>query len=153
MSPLLRRLFHAPIPLFHRGWQGVLGRRFLLLIHTGRNSGLRRETVLEVVEYREGPEVVVMSAYGRKADWLRNIEAGPDPEVIVGRDRFIAAHRVLGPDEALRVVADYESRNRLIAPVVRLVLSRFLGWNYGASDADRRRLVGQLPLVSFRRRT
>ncbi len=150
---MLRRLFRAPVHLYHWGWQGVLGRRFLLLIHTGRNSGLRRETVLEVMEYREGPEVIVMSAYGRKADWLRNIEAGPDPEVIVGRHRFTAAHHVLGPEEAVRVVADYERRNRFIAPVIRRVLSRFVGWNYGASDADRRRLVGQLPLVLFRPRT
>ena len=43
------------------GW--LLGHRFLLLIHVGRRTGLRRCTVLEVLEYRkEGSEAVVMSA-------------------------------------------------------------------------------------------
>jgi hypothetical protein len=54
----------------------------LLLINIGHRTGLRRYTVLEIMEYRkEGPEAVVMSAFGPNADWLRNIEATPSPEV------------------------------------------------------------------------
>jgi hypothetical protein len=46
------RYFFAPVSLYrlHLGW--LLGHRFLLLTHTGRRSGLRRQTVLEVMEYR-----------------------------------------------------------------------------------------------------
>ena len=74
----------------------MLGHRFLLLIHFGRRTGLRRHTVLEVIEYRTGgTEAVVMSALGRKADWLRNIEAIPGPEVVIGSQHFVAAHRFL----------------------------------------------------------
>jgi deazaflavin-dependent oxidoreductase (nitroreductase family) len=154
VSILLRRLLRAPALLYRCGWGRLLGRRFLLLIHVGRRSGSRRETVLEIVDYREpGPEVVVVSAFGRDADWLRNIEARPDAEeVMVGRSRFAASHRILASDEAVRVVATYERRNRLIAPVVRLVLSRLLGWPYHGSDAERRRLAAQLPFVAFRPR-
>jgi deazaflavin-dependent oxidoreductase (nitroreductase family) len=65
---------------------------------------LRRYTVLEVVEYRkEGPEAVVISAFGPDADWLHNIGATPGAEVIIGSWRFPAVHRILGPDEAVRV--------------------------------------------------
>jgi deazaflavin-dependent oxidoreductase (nitroreductase family) len=154
LSPGWRRLFRAPAFLYRHGWGWLLGRRFLLLIHVGRRSGLRRETVLEIVDYREsGPEAVVVSGLGRNADWLRNIEARPDAqEVMIGRSRFAASHRLLGTDEAVRVVAGYERRNRLIAPVVRSVLSRLLGWPYRGSDAERRRLAAQLPLVAFRPR-
>ena len=61
----------------------MLGHRFLLLIHVGRRTGLRRHTVLEVMEYRrEGPEAVVMSAFGRNADWLRNIGGSFDIAII-----------------------------------------------------------------------
>src|SRR5579872_6864271 len=89
------RYFFAPVSLYrlHLGW--LLGRRFLLLTHTGRRTGLRRQTVLEVMEYRsDGPEAVVMSGFGPQANWLRNIQAAPGPEIVIGRHRFIAAHRL-----------------------------------------------------------
>ena len=75
VRPGLRVLFHASIYLYRWRCGWLLGRRFLMLIHIGRRSGMRRETVLEILAYRrEGPEAIVMSAFGRKADWLRNIE-------------------------------------------------------------------------------
>ena len=129
----------------------MLGHRFLMLIHIGRRTGLCRHTVLEVMEFRkEGPEAVVMSAFGRNADWLRNIEATPSPVVVIGSRRFIAAYRFLDEEDAMRVVADYEHRNRLIKRIIRLVLSRLLGWHYDGSRSARRRLVKQPPVLAFR---
>jgi deazaflavin-dependent oxidoreductase (nitroreductase family) len=154
MNAVSRRLFRAPAYVYRwkSGW--LFGRRFLLLIHVGRRTGLRRHTVLEVMQYRkEGPEVVVMSAFGRNADWLRNIEATPGPKVVIGSQSFAAAHRFLAEEEAVAVVTGYEQRNWLVAPIIRLVLSRLLGWRYGASTNDRRRLVAQLPLIAFRPRS
>jgi deazaflavin-dependent oxidoreductase (nitroreductase family) len=130
------------------GW--LLGQRFLLLIQIGRRTGRRRHTVLEILEYRsEGPEVVVMSAFGPKADWLCNIEATPRPEVVVGSRRFLAAYRFLDAEESMQVIAGYERRNWLVAPVIRAVLSRLLGWRYDGSEGGRRRLVAQLPLIAL----
>jgi deazaflavin-dependent oxidoreductase (nitroreductase family) len=129
----------------------LLGNRFLLLTHVGRRTGLRRQTVLEVMEYRrDGPEAVVMSGFGRNSDWLRNIEATPGPEVVIGSQYFIASHRFLGEKEAMEAVRSYERRNRFVAPIVRWALSRLLGWRYRASDDDCQRLVRQLPLIAFR---
>ncbi len=83
LNPALRRLFRAPVYLFRWKCSWLFGHRFLLLIHTGRRTGLRRCTVLEVIEFRKnGPEAVVVSAFGRSADWLRNIEAIPGAEVV-----------------------------------------------------------------------
>jgi deazaflavin-dependent oxidoreductase (nitroreductase family) len=152
-SGIIRSLFRAPVYLYRWRCGRLLGHRFLLLIHTGRRTGRRRETVLEVVEYRKaGPELVVISAFGRSADWLRNIAAAPEPEIMVGGKRFIAAYRILDAEEAMDVIERYERRNRLIAPLLRLVLSHFLGWSYRGSESDRRRLVAELPLVAFRPR-
>ena len=132
------------------GW--LLGHRFLLLISIGRRTGLRRHTVLEVVKYRAGLGTVVISAFGRRADWLRNIEARPGAEVVIGGERFVAAHRTLDPEEAIDVIGGYERRNWLMTPIIHLVLAYFLGWRYRGSEGDRRRLAGQLPLVAFRPR-
>jgi deazaflavin-dependent oxidoreductase (nitroreductase family) len=151
---ILRWLFRVPLHLYrwHCGW--LLGNRFLLLIHVGRRTGRRHETVLEVVEYRrEGPEAVVISAFGRNADWLRNIQATPGPEVVIGSRRFVAMHRFLSEEEAVGVVSGYERRNWFMAPIIRSVLSRFLGWRYHGSEIERRRLVVQLPLIAFRPRS
>ena len=149
---MLRYFFRAPVYLYRwrLGW--LLGRRFLLLTHFGRRTGVRHQTVLEVMEYRkEGPAAVVMSGFGRNSDWLLNIEANSKAEVVISSQRFIAAHRVLSEEEAVRVVEGYERRNWFAAPIVRMVLSRLVGWPYHDTNEDRHRLVRQLPLIEFRR--
>jgi len=60
---------------------------------------------------------------------------------------------VLGADEAERLFADYERRNRFMGPIVRAVVSRLVGWHYDGTSAARRRVVEQLSLVGFRPRT
>jgi deazaflavin-dependent oxidoreductase (nitroreductase family) len=150
---ILRCGYRLPVYLYRWKCGGLLGTRFLLLTHVGRRTGRRYQTVLEVAEYRrEGPELVVVSAYGRNADWLRNIQATPGPEVVIGSRRFVAVHRVLGEEEATGVIERYEQRNWFMLPMFRLVMSRFLGWRYHGSEVDRRRLVAQLPLIAFRPR-
>ncbi len=147
-------LFRAPAYLYRwrLGW--LLGHRCLLLTHIGRRTGLRRQTVLEVVEYRKkGPEVVVANGFGPDSDWVRNIEAKPGEEVTVGWQHFVASHRFLGEEEAMRVIRGYEHRNRFIAPIVRRGFSWLLGWPYHGVEEDRRRLVSQVPLLAFRPRT
>jgi deazaflavin-dependent oxidoreductase (nitroreductase family) len=154
LHPGLRLLFHAPVHLYRwrLGW--LLGRRFLLLSHIGRHSGMRRETVLEVLAYRQdGPEAIVMSAFGSNAAWLRNIEANPIAEVTIGSQRFPAVHRFLKTDDAVEVLKGYLQRNRLIAPVVRFVLSRLVDFTFDGSHEQCRRLVEQLPLIGFRARS
>jgi hypothetical protein len=49
------------------GW--LLGHRFLLVVHVGRRTGVRHETVLEVVSF-DGvtSDAIVMSGWGRTAD-------------------------------------------------------------------------------------
>jgi deazaflavin-dependent oxidoreductase (nitroreductase family) len=148
---VLRALLGLPVHLYHARLGVLLGHRFLLLVHTGRKTGLHRETVLEVVRYDPATrESVVAAGWGRRTGWLHNVEAGLAHEVRTGRQRFAPAYRILPPDEAERIFADYERRNRLIAPIIRAVLSRLLGWRYDGTPAARRRAVEQLALVGFR---
>lgn len=147
----LWHFLHAPVYLYRwrLGW--LLGRRFILLTHIGRSSGQLYQTVLEVVEYRkQGPEVLVVSGFGRDAGWVRNIEARGGEEVEVGSQRFLARHRFLDEDEAMKVIEDYEQRNRFMSPILHAALSYLLGWPYRGSGGDRRKLVKQLPLIAFR---
>jgi deazaflavin-dependent oxidoreductase (nitroreductase family) len=149
----LRWLLHLPVYLYRLGLGRLIGGRFLLLTHTGRISGRRHETLLEIMEYRpEGPEFIVMSGFGRRSEWLRNIEAASTAEITVGAHHFPVSHRVLSEEDAVRVVEGYEKRNRLIQPIVSWTLTRLVGWHYAGSQEDHQRLVQQLPLVAFRRK-
>jgi deazaflavin-dependent oxidoreductase (nitroreductase family) len=148
---VLRWLLKAPVMLYdaRAGW--LLGHRFLLLRHRGRRSHRLYGAVLEVVAWRPATrEAVVVSGFGHRSQWYRNVLAGQAVEVQVARLRFEPAVRPLGLDEAVDVLADYERRNRLAAPLVRRVLSKLAGFRYDGSDAARRRLVDTLPLVAFR---
>lgn len=152
-GPVLRRLLRAPGRLYdwHLGW--LLGNRFLRLTHLGRRSGRTYRTMLEVIGTRpDGPdiEVIVIAGLGSSADWYRNIQAHEALEVAIGRRRFRPAHRVLDPAEATAVLADYERRNRWIAPIVHRVLTWLIGWPYDGTGQARQRLVAQLPVVAFR---
>jgi deazaflavin-dependent oxidoreductase (nitroreductase family) len=151
LSPLVRKALHAPVALYHLGAGPLFGHRFLLLTHRGRTSGRTYETMLEVVEWRpQRGEAVVLAGLGRRAQWLRNVQAGGAVEVRIARRRIHQpATRILDRDEAAAALAGYERRNRIAAPIVRRVLSRLAGFDYDGSDAARRRLVDTLPLVGF----
>ncbi|MFE0024425.1 nitroreductase family deazaflavin-dependent oxidoreductase [Amycolatopsis sp. NPDC059021] len=152
-GPVLRAVFRAPAWLYDRGLGWLLGSRFLCLTHTGRRSGRRYRTVLEVVGADPAArEVMVIAGLGPGADWYRNIQASPPLEVVVGRRRFTPGHRVLGEDEAFAVMTAYERRNRWIRPVLRPLLGKLVGHPYDGGDAARRSLVSQLPIVAFRPR-
>jgi deazaflavin-dependent oxidoreductase (nitroreductase family) len=146
-------LLGLPRHVYRHGWGWLLGRRFLQLTHTGRRSGRTHTTVLEVVRFdRVSGEVMVVSGFGPGSDWFRNIKANARAEISIGRESFPASFRVLSVDEATAVLADYEWRNRLAAPVIRFVLSQLLGWRYDGSPETRRRAAEALPVVAFSRR-
>jgi deazaflavin-dependent oxidoreductase (nitroreductase family) len=148
---MLKRALRVPIALYDIGAGPLLGHRFLLLTHRGRRSGRLYRTMLEVVRWDSARrEAVVMSGFGSRASWYLNVQAGGAEEIRIARTRFRPEVRMVDPDEAVRIVADYERRNRLLAPVVRAVLSRLAGFSYDGSPEARRRLVDTLPLVAFR---
>ena len=112
-----RFLLRLPTHLYdwHIGW--LFDSRLLRLTHIGRSSGRHYQTVLEVVGADPATgEVIVMSGFGRSADWFRNLQAAPGEEIAIGRRCFRPQHRILDETEAAAVLADYERRNRLITP-------------------------------------
>ena len=76
------------------GW--VFGQRVLMLEHTGRRSGQARFVCLEVVE-RPGPDrVVIVSGFGERAEWYRNLLTDPSCFVSTGRLRRVPARARFG---------------------------------------------------------
>jgi hypothetical protein len=95
-------------------------------------------------------EAIVMSGSGPTTHWLRNIQANNELEVSIGHTFFAGTYRLLAPQEAIGVLADYERRNVLVRPIVHAVLGHLGGGSFDGSDAARRKLAHQLPMVAIR---
>jgi deazaflavin-dependent oxidoreductase (nitroreductase family) len=147
---LIRWLFRAPAILYSIGAGRLLGHRFLLLTHRGRKTGRSYRCVLEVLAWRpDASEAIVISGFGRGSNWYQNVVAGGAQEVAIGRDRFMPQVRVLETEEGARVLADYERRHRIAAPVIRRLLAKLIGLPYDRSNEARLDVVRRLPLVGF----
>ena len=141
--------FRLPIYLYRIGLGWLLGRRFLLLVHRGRKSGLLRETVLGVLlDDPDTGESVALSAWGEKSDWYRNVAATPALEVRTGGQRYVPGQRFLAPQENHAVLSDYGRRH----PLAFRVFARVFGYPLHGTEAARREVARSLRLVAFRPR-
>lgn len=143
----LRLAFRLPIHLYRLDLGRLLGHRCLLLIHRGRKSGLLRETVLEVVRYDPARrESVVLSGWGEKADWYRNIRASPALEIRTGAERYVPEQRFLAPEENHAVIREYARRH----PLAYRLFARLLSYPLDGTEGERRQFAKSLRLVAFR---
>lgn len=143
---LTRLLMRFPIWLFrmHLGW--MVGERFLLLTHTGRSSGSPRQTILEVLQNdTAGDAYYVLSGWGDKADWLRNVEKTPEVIITVGHRHVHARADRLESEEAERAILAYAKRN----PLAIRVLPRLMGYRLDGSEEDFRALAHLGIVVAF----
>ena len=128
-----RWLVRAPVWLCRARLGILLGPRFVMLEHTGRESGARRYVVLEVIQRREAGSYVVVSGFGDRAQWFRNIRAEPRVRVYaLSRKPAAAIARVLPPVEAAAVLTDYAARHLRAWAAMEPVLRDTLG---GSGDA------------------
>jgi deazaflavin-dependent oxidoreductase (nitroreductase family) len=143
---LARLAFRLPIWLYRLGLGGLLGTRFLLLTHTGRKSGRKRQTVLEVVRYDEATTTFIVAAgFGPGSDWYRNIRSNPQVTVQCGRRRWKMDARFLTPEQAGEELLNYASSH----PLALRELARFMGYRLDGSQEDVRALGQELPMVAF----
>ncbi|MEP7020623.1 MAG: nitroreductase family deazaflavin-dependent oxidoreductase [Pseudonocardiales bacterium] len=85
---LLRDRWFVRVPIWlYRARLGVIfGHRLLMFEHVGRNTGQRRFVGLEVVDHPARDRYVVVSGFGTRAQWFRNVEANPQVRV------YLASH-------------------------------------------------------------
>lgn len=109
-SGLSRRLVRLPIWLYRLGWGWLMGALHLMVLTTwGRSSGLPRHTA---IEYRiHGSKLYVVSAWGERPNWYRNLLAQPVARVRLGRRTFnVRATVVTDSGESLRVLYLFRKR-------------------------------------------
>lgn len=146
-SGFLRLAFRFPIALYrlHLGW--LLGKRFLLLEHLGRKSGVIRRTVIEVVDHDlQDGSFIVAAAWGNKADWFKNISVHPEVTVTVGHNRFSATVRTVTIEEATRHLTMYARKHPF---AFKQLGSMLLGLTSNEPDRYVKFFAESVPLVKF----
>lgn len=124
------------------GWPSV-GGRIMVLVHTGRKSGLRRYTPVNYAMI-DG-EIYCTAGFGRTSDWYRNIQTNPEVELWL-------------PDGWWTAVAEDISDSDWRLPLLRQVLidsgfaARAAGINpHVMTDADLAAVTADYRLLRLRR--
>jgi deazaflavin-dependent oxidoreductase (nitroreductase family) len=139
-----RWLMRAPIWLYRARLGFLLGTRMLLLEHIGRQSGIRRSVVLEVFDHPSPNTYVVVSGFGTRAQWFRNVRANPQVQVSVGGHVSTpATARILTPPQADASLQAYAARHPRAWHTFKPVLEATLG--AAISDRDT-----ELPMIELR---
>jgi deazaflavin-dependent oxidoreductase (nitroreductase family) len=124
----VRWIVRFPVMLYKARLGFVFGSRLLMLEHTGRKTGARRYAVLEVVDRPHPGTYVVVSGFGARAQWFRNVRACPDVGVWVGPHRRApATARLLANDEARAALASYADKHPRSWATLRPVFEETLG--------------------------
>ncbi|MFG2761444.1 nitroreductase family deazaflavin-dependent oxidoreductase [Streptomyces wuyuanensis] len=133
-----------PVHLFRIGLGPLFGRRLLLLIHTGRQSGTSRTVVLEVVDHTRAPHSwTVASGYGPTAQWYRNLQHTPQATIQDGRQYHAVNADFLPAETGAAIMARYAEAH----PRTAARLCAYLGLPADGTDAGYRRAGELIPFV------
>ncbi len=144
-----RYLWRAPILLYRWHLGPLMGKRFLLLNHIGRKTGLPRQAVVEIVRYDpETRSYMVASGFGTKSNWYRNLQAHPEATIQVGNRTYRVRARFLSPEESGEEMVRYARDHHRAA----LELAKLIGIQLDdPDDEDEWRQVGRefIPFVAL----
>jgi deazaflavin-dependent oxidoreductase (nitroreductase family) len=133
----VRWFVRAPIWLFRARLGFLLGPRMLMLEHIGRKSGQRRFVVLEIIDHPSPDRYVVVSGFGDRAQWFRNVRANSRVRVFLGGRRPSPASAVVLSDpEAKRALDSYARRHPRSWATLRPVLESTLGTRIGDAETE-----------------
>ena len=138
-----RGLVRAPILIYRAGLGFLFGGRLLMMQHRGRTSGAARYVVLEVVDHPAADEYVIVSGFGTRAQWYRNIEAEPAVRIWVGLRRGVPARATaMSETESAAALDHYIQEHPKAWENLRAVIERATGAPVGTLPMVRLRLRG-----------
>ena len=146
-SGLVRWFLRLPIGLYRLKLGWLLGRRFLLLVHTGRKSGKPRNTVLEVLRHEPDTDrCIIASGWGTRAQWYRNVMQNPQVRFTIGlRDRPGRVAQ-LPAERAVQELRDYGGRHpAALGNLTRLMI----GETFDGSPGQYGRLAERVPVLEL----
>lgn len=148
---LLRMGFRLPVYFYRIGLGWMLGKRFVLINHLGRKTGLPRKAVVEVVEREDASDVItVVAGYGEKAQWYQNLRVHPKTIIQVGNRKIAVIAKFVPPEKGEEIMLRYYQRYGAITGM----LFKLLGYSWDGSKVglgqitrDHLRFVQFVPIV------
>lgn len=139
----IRWFVRAPVWIYRARLGFIFGHRLLMLEHLGRNTGQRRFVVLEVVDHPAVARYVVVSGFGTRAQWFRNVEANPQVRVyLLSHAPTPATARRLDATEAAAALGRYSHAHPRAWSKLRPVLEETLGTSIDEHGTD-------LPMIAL----
>lgn len=133
-----------PIFFYKIGLGWLFKERFLLLLHTGRKSGLSRKAVLEVVD-KDAENYYIVSGFGEKSQWYKNLMQTPQVNIQVGQKKMDALAERLPANEGFKILENYAETH----PKALRELSRLMGISYDGSKKDLEKMANILPVLAL----
>ena len=144
-GPLLRWFFRAPVVLYRVGLGGLMPMQ-LMLTTVGRKSGQPRRAVVDVLRHDKATDTYyVVSAYGERSDWYRNLQANPAVQAQVRCRKFSARATTLPEEEAEEFLLDFWRRHRFY---VRTMM-RMIGLKV-TTEEEVRAVAAEMRVVAIR---
>jgi deazaflavin-dependent oxidoreductase (nitroreductase family) len=135
---------HAAMYRWHLGW--LAGSEFMLITHKGRKSGNLYRTIVLIVHHNPRTLESVVTAWGEKADWYRNILASPAVEVQMGSRKYTPQQRLVGSGELVSLLASHRKHH----PIRARIQTFLLGWKWYTTREELLDLVRSARGVAFR---
>lgn len=143
-STLFKACFKVPVWMYQAHLGFLFFGSVIAIVHRGRTSGNRYVKGLELLDRRDG-ELFVMSLWGAKSDWYRNIAANGVDELWDGTKRTGASFRVVASDEAVSLLSNTEKVHKRL---VRFFWPRIYP-GYDFTHESRRTLADSGVIVAF----
>lgn len=144
---LLKWFLRMPIWLYRVGLGWMMGKRFIMLTHTGRKSGLARNAVIEVVHFDPtSKSYTVASGWGEKSDWFQNIMKNPEVMISTHKGDLKVRATHLTAQDGAAMLHNYAKKH----PAAFRALTRMMLGNQSADgQIDVNAIAQILPVISF----
>ena len=73
-----------------------------MLEHVGRKSGQKRYVVVEIVDHPSADRYVVVSGFGDRSEWYRNLEVNPQVRIYLASHKPVSAIARVASTQVLR---------------------------------------------------
>jgi len=138
---LLKFFFKVPVWIHKMGfggWERLIGAQWMLITTTGRKTGKRRKTMVDVMDHDKTTDTYyIEAAYGAHADWYKNIQSNPIFEAQVGRRKFKARAGALTNEGAGEMLVQfYRQKPAYTRSVMAMAGMKF-------KDEDELRVIGK----------
>lgn len=144
---LFQILNKFPLGLYKVGLGALVVGPFLRITTIGRISGLPRHTMLEYIPDPASKDPIIMSGWGDKSDWVKNILKNPTVTVCMRSKSFNTIAERLSDEEVANRLEDFFKN----MPRMRHVLETRVGFKLDGTRETLLKMASLHPTFRLRR--